>query len=202
MLPEINRATKDNEGLVRAEAIEALVDILGKKATKQILNVYHSDKDYLVRLIALRQLRKSNNRKAINLFINLLSSHIDEFVVEACEFLAEINKIRIRKVLEDKFIKSKKYFLKLCLSYALYKHGDILKIDQIIKYLNAGKKCRLSSVRKQAAIYLDYIAENSDKETQKKILFALEKAKINETIPVVKQEIDVSIERINIMLQK
>ena len=202
-LPFIRRLLTDRSEFVKSEALESLVKIEKDKAVPTLVDVYKKDEDLLIRHTALRHLKKYGDEAIEPIFREALDSPSEELLAEACEYYADKNDPEITSILNEKYNEVKHILGKLATSYALYCHGHESRLREIMAFLSLGSGWFHLNVRVSAAHFLANIAESgADKDVIVKILDALEDAKEKETVDIASREIEISIRRVSIYLEK
>ena len=192
----LNWLLRDENAFVRVEAMQTYVRLEGRNALPLITEMYRNDCEMLVWHTALRLLKTIDDGSLKPLFIEALNSPFCDLSVEACSYFAEISDPEITVLLENKYKVTRQIGEKVALAYALFKHGDRFKLDEIIRYLHLGKSHFHLNVRIYASRFLSEIAANCDDvKTICKIIKSLDDAIKEEKIDIVIREIGVAREK-------
>jgi hypothetical protein len=184
----------DSDSLVRCEALESLVRLRGAEYVDKAVEMFRTDEDTLVRIVAIRQLATMENVRLTYIFMEALEKTCSEEIYSAaCMALAERVNRKVYRFLRRHYIRARSRFDRICLSYALYLHGEKDKLKKICSALTAQGK-ENTYVRYEAAMFLDFIYWQSKYKKRKLILEKLKEALPNEPLGMISGSIKISID--------
>ncbi|MCE1248805.1 MAG: HEAT repeat domain-containing protein [Firmicutes bacterium] len=200
-LSALEALSHDTDPVVRCEALESLVKIKGASAREKAVELFNTDKDSLVRLVALKQLASMQEFNFTDIFMAALESDSAAIYSEGCKYLAEKKNRKVYMFLRRKYIRARDHFDRLCLSHALFLHGERNKLEKILSVFNlpGDENCKL---RYEASIFLDRISWVSSNKIRKFILPGLKEALLKEDNQKVAQNINETIKNMELDIAK